>query len=265
MARARNIKPGFFSNDDLAECDPLTRLFFAGLWCWADRAGRIEERPKKLRAEIMPYDRCDIGRMLDQLAAKNFVVRYEVDGRKYIQILNFPKHQNPHVNEAASIIPPPPTESVVAISTVQVPEQSGTATANVGTNRADSLNPHTDSLSLDSSKDAATKPRSHSKPVTVDLLEIPPVLNTPEGRAAIEEWLSYKRSKGQAYKSPSHFNNKLVDFPTAAALVAAVKHSTGSNYDGLYSPGVSNGTQRKLNIGAGQKHDDGKPVQDGIL
>ena len=37
MARARNIKPGFFTNDVLADCDPLARLLFAGLWTVADR------------------------------------------------------------------------------------------------------------------------------------------------------------------------------------------------------------------------------------
>jgi len=35
--RARNIKPGFFSNEDLAECSPWSRLCFAGLWLLADR------------------------------------------------------------------------------------------------------------------------------------------------------------------------------------------------------------------------------------
>lgn len=35
--RARNIKPGFFSNDLLPECEPLARLLFIGLWCMADK------------------------------------------------------------------------------------------------------------------------------------------------------------------------------------------------------------------------------------
>ena len=29
---ARNIKPAFFDNDELAENDPLGRLLFIGLW-----------------------------------------------------------------------------------------------------------------------------------------------------------------------------------------------------------------------------------------
>jgi hypothetical protein len=66
MARARNIKPGFFANDVLAEIDPLGRLLFAGLWTIADREGRLEDRIKKIKAQILPYDDCDC----DQPAAR---------------------------------------------------------------------------------------------------------------------------------------------------------------------------------------------------
>lgn len=120
-------------NDELAEIEPLGRLLFAGLWTIADREGRLEDRPKKIKAEVLPYDECDIDKLLTSLNGK-FILRYEVDGNKYIQILNFNKHQNPHKNENSSIIPPPPEK--IESSTVQVPEHSQTNPA--------------DSLSLDS-------------------------------------------------------------------------------------------------------------------
>lgn len=121
MARARNIKPSFFSNELLGECQPLARLLFAGLWCWADRSGRLEERPARLKAEILPYDNCDVGRLLAELANRHFIVRYEVAGCKYIQITKFNLHQNPHVKERASTIPAPglhhtsPADSLIRI------------------------------------------------------------------------------------------------------------------------------------------------------
>lgn len=105
MARARNIKPGFFANDVLAECDPLARLLFAGLWTVADRAGRLEDRPKKLKAGLLPYDNCDIDALLDQLAGRGFIDRYMVGADAFIQILTWEKHQNPHVKESPSEIP----------------------------------------------------------------------------------------------------------------------------------------------------------------
>ena len=106
MARARNIKPGFFLNDLLAEIEPLGRLLFAGLWTIADREGRLEDRPKKIKATVLPYDDCDVDRLLNELEKRDFILRYEVDGEKYIQITNFTKHQNPHYKEVKSEIPP---------------------------------------------------------------------------------------------------------------------------------------------------------------
>ena len=107
MARSRNIKPTFFSNEYLGELDPLARLLFAGLWCQADREGRLQDRPKRLKIDVLPYDDCDVDQLLDSLAESkgDFIKRYTVDGNKYIQINNFSKHQNPHKKEAASIIP----------------------------------------------------------------------------------------------------------------------------------------------------------------
>lgn len=105
MARSRNIKPGFFTNDVLGELPSLTRLLFAGLWTIADREGRIEDRPKKIRAEILPYDQCDADDMLQALDSHGFIKRYKQDGIKVIQVLAWKLHQNPHVKEAPSTLP----------------------------------------------------------------------------------------------------------------------------------------------------------------
>lgn len=120
--RARNIKPGFFKNEDLAEIEPLGRILFAGLWCMADREGRLEDRPKRIKVEILPYDSCNINRLLEVLAAAKFVTRYSVNGCKYIQILNFLKHQSPHIKEQESTIPAPDLHQTC---TVQTPDLHG--------------------------------------------------------------------------------------------------------------------------------------------
>lgn len=130
MARTRNIKPGFFMNEELAECDPLARLLFAGLWTIADREGRLEDRPKRIKAEILPYDNAPCELLLAQLAKHGFIVRYCAAGEHYIQITKFLANQNPHVNEAPSSIPAP-TEPVsnkeeYDTSTIQAPEEYST-------------------------------------------------------------------------------------------------------------------------------------------
>ena len=107
MARARNIKPGFFRNAELVELPFETRLLFIGLWTLADREGRLEDRPKQIKMELFPADQCDVGSMLDQLSSSGFISRYEVDSVRFIEVQNFIKHQDPHYKEKASEIPPP--------------------------------------------------------------------------------------------------------------------------------------------------------------
>ena len=108
--RARNIKPGFFKNEILGEADPLISLLFVGLWCAADREGRLEDRPLRLCAELFGYRRAitqkKVDTMLRWLADHGFIERYEIDGHQYIQVLAFSKHQSPHVHEKPSEIPP---------------------------------------------------------------------------------------------------------------------------------------------------------------
>lgn len=114
MARIRYLKPDFFKDEDLATLPYEVRLFFAGLWNFADKAGRLEDRPLRLKAEIFPYDKVDIEKCLSLLnkpkngSKKPFIQRYEVDGEKYIQIVNWDKHQRPHHTEQESKFPPMP-------------------------------------------------------------------------------------------------------------------------------------------------------------
>jgi len=107
MARSRVIKPGFFSNEFLGELKFETRLLFAGLWTLADREGRLEDRPKRIKIDVFPWDKVDCDVLLDELARAGFVLRYVVDEVRYLQIVNFAKHQQPHYREAASEIPAP--------------------------------------------------------------------------------------------------------------------------------------------------------------
>ncbi len=105
MARARNIKPGFFKNEDLAELDAFDRLLFIGLWCLADREGRIEDRPKRIKMELFPCDdyKVDVG--IANLCSSGFIERFNVGDISVIEVTNFVKHQNPHGTEKDSLLP----------------------------------------------------------------------------------------------------------------------------------------------------------------
>ncbi|PHQ24786.1 hypothetical protein CLH62_14580, partial [Marinobacter guineae] len=112
MARARNIKPGFFTNDELGELSPLARLAFIGLWGQADFNGNIKCKPKRLKVEILPYDNVEFGKLLEELEGHGFVQQYQVDGESYLHVVNFRKHQRPHKNEVlrGTDIPAPPAD-----------------------------------------------------------------------------------------------------------------------------------------------------------
>ena len=101
--RIRYLKPGFFKNEDLSALSPLHRLLFAGLWLIADKAGRLEDRPRRIRGELFPYDDdADVEAMLTDLATSGFLIRYGAEDRRVIQIAQFPRHQRPHKNEPVS-------------------------------------------------------------------------------------------------------------------------------------------------------------------
>lgn len=105
--RSRSIKPGFFKNEELALLPFEARLLFVGLWCMADRSGRMENRPGRIKAELCPYDDVDVIKMCADLEGKGFISMYPRKTKKYIEINNFSRHQYPHIKEAKSTIPAP--------------------------------------------------------------------------------------------------------------------------------------------------------------
>ncbi len=227
LARSRNLKPGFFLNEILAECHPLARILFEGLWVIADRAGRMPDRPKKIKAEVLPYDDCDVDDLLNELASKYdddgspaFIIRYQADSHRYIQVVHFTEHQNPHIKEAASTIPAPDMNST---STVQAPEEHRT-------DPADSLLPLTDSLLLDPDPDQKDMPLAHPAPGP-DVLESKPEQQTLIKQSTAKEctpdfeafYRAYPRQieKKEAFKA---WNQALKKGKSPPMIMLALEH-----------------------------------------
>lgn len=221
------MKPGFFKNEDLAECGMTARVLFAGLWCFADREGRLEDRPKRLKAEIFPYDNCDIDKELIKLAAAGFLLRYAVNGENYLQVLNFTKHQNPHVKENASTIP--------------APDLYGTRTGNSGTGPADSLLPITDSLNpLTVSPESGSRPMAGSKSKSIgtplpDWIDISSWLEWELHRKEIKKKLTASAVKKQIAFLEKHKDNH----------VQIIEQSIRNGWTGLFEYSGSSGVTRK--------------------
>lgn len=114
MPRIRSIKPEFFTDENLCQLSPFHRLAFEGLWCYADKQGRLKDRPGYLKTMILPYDNVDFNSLLSDLSKTNsgrgqpLINRYSVGGDNYIQVVNFTEHQRPHHTEKDSILPVKP-------------------------------------------------------------------------------------------------------------------------------------------------------------
>lgn len=105
--KSRIIREGFFKNEALAECSAHARLLFVGLWMVADREGLFEWRPKRIKAEVFPYETVKIESLLKELETIGLVVSYQVDGEMYGCISNFLKHQSINKHEKQSTFPKP--------------------------------------------------------------------------------------------------------------------------------------------------------------
>ena len=105
VSRQRMIRPEFFSDAELSDLPAITRLLFIGLWTLADREGRLRDRPRSIKMELLPADSFDVDEALGQLAEVGSIRRYEADGQHLIDIPGFPTYQHLHYREAPSILP----------------------------------------------------------------------------------------------------------------------------------------------------------------
>lgn len=105
--RIREINPAFFSSSDVIACSVPARLLFVGLWCIADREGRLLDDPMRIKRTLYPDQPIDPNALLEELCPR-LIVRYEVDDVACIAIVNFAKYQHVHPREVASKLPPPP-------------------------------------------------------------------------------------------------------------------------------------------------------------
>jgi hypothetical protein len=250
MARSRNIKPAFFQNEYLADLSPHARLLFVGLWCLADREGRLEDRPKKIKGELFPYEDVDTDGMLNLLKTAGFINRYEVDGIKCIQVVNFIKHQNPHKYEQPSTLPECTSNGKrrnkaqskhVQSTTKVVPSTDiiGTSTDKNGTTPADSLSldspiPHTDSPILDN------HPTDDAHPADA----LPPERKRNKLQALIEDWDAPDSVKAELWKfvSSRREMKKPVSFVNIEALLPQLETMGWHSAAAALNYSVANGT-----------------------
>lgn len=115
--RIRHLKPDFFCDEILDELPAAVRLAFAGLWCYCDDAGRGIDDRWLIKAAIAPRRDEDtpdvVESWLQLLADAGRIQRYEIGGRRYLQVVHW-KHQKINRPVPSKYPPPPLSESSVS-------------------------------------------------------------------------------------------------------------------------------------------------------
>jgi hypothetical protein len=165
MARIRTIKPEFWSSGQVLECSPNARLLFLGMLNFADDEGRIQNSPKSLKAQIFPADPftiADIEGMIVELSANDLVMPYEVDGKRYLQITGWKKHQR--IDKPQPPKHPPPPEHSPSVRRTFPPDRIGRdRSREEGKERKKDAAPngaHSDELDLGRAEPSVDPPRA---------------------------------------------------------------------------------------------------------
>lgn len=116
MARIRTIKPSFFTSFAMAEHPFSTRLTFVGLWTYVDDEGRGPDDPRLIKGALWPLDDAMTPRKVEgdltRLANGGQIIRYTVEGRRYLAVTEWGLHQR--INRpTASVFPPPFSDEYV--------------------------------------------------------------------------------------------------------------------------------------------------------
>src|ERR1035441_1353299 len=114
----RYVRPAFWTNIHMAELPHSARLLLIGLWCLADREGRLFDNARTIAALVFVEktgQERNVRRWLDELCPR-FITRYTAaDDSKVIQINDFPRWQKVHPNERRSDISGNPSVNVTAL------------------------------------------------------------------------------------------------------------------------------------------------------
>lgn len=220
MPASRVLKKQYYLNEELAEKSLGARLLLPGLWILADRDGRLEDRPKRIKAELFPYDSVSIEKLLEELDG-SFILRYEAEGKRLIQILNWEKHAKVHPKEKSFQFPSP--------------ELNG----NKNNDPEGSSREQGKGKGKGKGKEGGvgeTNPQRKLTPVPAPKLVFPPGLDTERCRAAWERWLTHKREIKKSYKSVDSQNTMLKRWAVFGAerFIDAIDHSIGSGYTGIF-------------------------------
>lgn len=131
MSRIRNVKPEFYSHEELQDMEtehpelhPM--LVFSGLWTQCEWSGVFSWSVRKLKISILPFLEFDMGKSLEYLAEHGFIKKFSRNGKDYGYVYNFTRYQaiSGHEKTMELKYPVPSEEELNRNNTCIVPDQS---------------------------------------------------------------------------------------------------------------------------------------------
>jgi hypothetical protein len=134
MARIRSVKPEFWTDEKIIKLSIPARLFFIGLWNFADDNGVLENKPLQLKIRIFPMDNVKIKPLLEELINLNIIISYEVEGESFLWIKHLNRHQIIDRPRKANL-PEPPQDIKNTHQNTDTEDQLKSTDINVGKDR----------------------------------------------------------------------------------------------------------------------------------
>ena len=119
----RIIKESICTSENVDLLTDFQEVCFYRLMVNCDDFGRMDARPKIVKARLFPLkdvDAATVDSAIRALAAADLIILYEVDGKPYLQMKTWDKHQQRRAN--ASKYPSPESGSIIIHSDEVKPE-----------------------------------------------------------------------------------------------------------------------------------------------
>jgi hypothetical protein len=228
--RIRQVKPEFWASLDIARLPRLTRLHFIALWNYADDDGRAIDDHRLIKASCFPLDddvnAAEIEHHQDVLAREGRILRYEVDGRRYFEVLRFRDHQ--YVQKRKDSVHPPVSDGTV---TEPLPDSDGTGTACVGVSVGEGVG-----VSVAPTK--STRVADELFEALVDACAIDAASLTQTGRGPLNKALAELRG---AHATPDEVRQRAHNYRLVFADAALTPMALAKHWAQCARPPVANG------------------------
>ena len=201
----RIIKESICASDSVDMLSWFEEVFFYRLIVNCDDYGRMDACPPILRARLFPLKTVtdkQIESALKSLRTAGIVYLYEVDGKPFLQLRTWEKHQT--IRAKKSKFPEPPEEEVSDI--IDDTYESNCMQMNTDARKC-SRNPIQSESEIESKSESESRTRVCARGGDSVLSEISERFGETLS-PVIAEWISYKQERREAYK-PTGLKNFL--------------------------------------------------------